>query len=181
MYLQTRHFSSKFPGDSGNGKGNSRNGEEDLGEPRLFGEGGLFGKSISEDQSTKDWDEQEDDQPPPAWSSFSPDKPDYEEIYEDQEWAPGGERMSAQPTVEDYIPGQELETEEGWSAVVTEKGFSAEVSTTVNEKDIKYDWMPQEDMAPSYIGRWGPDGRLLKGKPQLPLDEDIYPVAGMFS
>jgi hypothetical protein len=178
--LQIRHFSSKYSGGSGNGKGNSRNGDDDIGEPRLFGEGGLFGKRILEDEPTKDWDE-EGDEPPPSWSSFSPEKPDYEEMLEGQEWSPDGEAVFGQPTVEDYVPGQTSETEEGWTTVVSEKGFGAEASSSMTDADVKYDWMPQEEIAPSFIGRWGPDGRLLKEKPQLPLGEDLYPVPGTFS
>lgn len=168
---------SRFGHGGGNGKGRSQNGDDDREEPHLFGEGGLFGKSASEGRTMDDWDELEGEEPPPQWTPEQQEQQGYdytEGAYEGKPWSSGGETVFAQPTVEDYIPGQPLQSEEGWSTVVSEKGFTAEGPTEYGG-EAQSDWMPREDTGPSYVGKWGPDGRLIKVQAQLSQDVDTYP------
>lgn len=159
------------------GHGGPQNGRGDDEEPRLFGEGGLFGKSASaEDRPpTDDWDEQDDDA-----SSFIPKQQDFEGFeyvegeYEGQAWRETTAAAQAQPTVEEYIPGYPMQSEEAWSAAVSEEGLPAEHSADV-AGDGQYEWMSTEQRGPSYIGKWGPDGRLLKFQPEPTQEFDPYP------
>lgn len=154
-------------------RGSPQNGRGDDADFRLFGEGGLFGKSASEDRPpTDDWDEQEDD--------FVPKQQGFEGFeymegeYEGQTLTETTVATQAQPTVEEYIPGYPMESEERWSAAVSEETFPAEGSADVGG-DGQYEWTSPEERGPSYIGKWGPDGRLVKFQPEPTQAFDPYP------
>lgn len=171
-----------------------RNGAGDSEEPRLFGEGGLFGSGR---RSSDDWDEQQEEMAEsPPWSTlrtdFTPEGGHMETEYgagEGEKVEDGQGPAYTHPMGADYAPGQPATGgEQGW-------GLGVEGAEPIREGDKYYDpdaqalggedqptWFQREDTgrrAPEYAGEWGPDGRFLKAVPR-PLDEDggdTYPPA----
>lgn len=159
--------------DSGRGSANE--------EVRLFGEGGLFGKTASSEEGRQadDWEEQEDDQ----WAPAQEQRFEYiEEEYEGKSWSETG-GAQAEPRIEEFTPGYAADGGEGWTVGVPAEGLSGEVtvdglSAKVSPQagDASYeDWETPPESGPSYIGIWGPDGRLLKAQPETREGPDIYP------
>lgn len=154
------------------------NGGDDNEEPRLFGEGGLFGQSR---RPSDDQQEDETEEPPP-WTHIGVDEkgydaaPEYEAReggYGEQAWSSTAEPGYSESMGAGFTPGEPVGRE----------GF--EGGTQEWKGDAEQGWFQQEDTAkqlPAYIGEWGPDGRLIrKAKPQ-PLfqehSEAYSPTAG---
>ncbi|MCO5595820.1 hypothetical protein L7F22_049870 [Adiantum nelumboides] len=172
--------------EEGGGKKHFKDSSGDE-EVRLFGEGGIFGKpgSSRDGHDADDLDEQQDDTAS-NWASAQEQRFEYlEDDYEERSWSEtGGDQ--AQVKTNEFIPGYVAEGGEGWTVGLSAEGSSGDfaVDGLTAEKlpqagDASYEeWATPTETGPSYIGRWGPDGRLLKAQPGTIEGLDLYPSMG---